>query len=92
MQIICYKQIQGQTVLAKITTVVADPGYLIRQLVGVGKPYWAWPSVPVGKVIGADFTNAPIASANIAENNAAYQNIINNGPTPEDVLVYEVVE
>lgn len=90
MKVICEKTVAGVTAVRSITTpAVGDQGAFVRSVVGVGKPYWAWPSVPAGKIIGADFQGAPICSANIAENNAAIAAIT---VQPEDVLYYETAE
>lgn len=87
MKVICEKTVNGVTAVRNITTpAVGDQGAYVRSVVGVGKPYWAWASIPTGKIIGADFEGAPICSQNAAENNAAIAAIT---ALPEDVLIYE---
>lgn len=84
-KIICEKTINGVTAVRNITTPTGDQGLYVRSIVGVGNPYWWFPSIPAGQVVGADFTGAPICSANIAENNAAIAAI---NVQPQDVLIY----
>lgn len=85
--IVVYERFLGGSMrLIKATTVAGDQGLRVKQLVPDGSPYWAWPSVPSGRVIACDFTNAPLCSQDIAVNNA---NIGNITIDPMDVLTYE---
>lgn len=84
MKVICEKTVLGVTAVRVITTPVnGDQGVYIRSLVGVGKPYWVWATIPAGTVIGADFTDAPICSNDSTINNATIADIVANGPFPE---------
>lgn len=84
-KLICEQEINGETVLRSITTAAGVAPALVKTIPGVGKPYWYWASIPAGVVIGADFTNAPIASAVTSENTAAIAGIT---AAPNDVLTY----
>jgi len=91
MRVICMKTVNiagvPTEVLANVTTPsTGNQGSYIATIVGVGNPFWAWPSIPSGRVIAADFTDAPIASADAAENMAAVSAITVN---PQDVLTYQ---
>jgi len=90
-KLICEKTIAGVTAVRVLTTVSGPQGAIIKQIVGPGNPYWIFASIPSGVVIGADFTNAPIASANIAENNAAAEPLLADPPSvdPSAVLIYQ---
>lgn len=74
--------------LFAVTTAAGNQGAIVKQLVPAGNPFWWFASIPPGKVIAADFTNAPIRSDNVAENNAAIAAIT---VQPEDVLTQEPV-
>jgi hypothetical protein len=68
------------------TTFSADIPAAVKQIVGVGNPYWAWASIPAGKVIGADFTNAPICSSDLTQ---IASDIAAITALPNDVLTYQ---
>jgi hypothetical protein len=85
-KLICEIMMNGALVVKSLTTVSdAITPILVKTTPGVGKPYWYWPTIPAGTVIGADFTNAPIASAVTQENVDAIAAIT---ALPQDVLVY----
>lgn len=87
MKIVCEVRINGVDQVKVVTTANnANHGLLVKTLPGVGKPFWLWPSVPSGKIIAADFTDAPIVSSDIQENLAAIEAITS---APEDVLTFE---
>lgn len=86
MRLVCWKVILGEDRLVVITTAAGNQGQYVKTLVAPGRPYWLWPSIPPGKVIACDFTDAPIVSDNIATNNA---NIAAITTLPADVLTYE---
>jgi len=86
MKLVCNKTLNGNTFLAVVTTANGNQGLFVKSIAGVGNPYWIWPSIPTGKVIAADFTNAPIVDADPAVNNV---NIAAITATPEEVLTYE---
>lgn len=90
-RLVCEKTIGGVTAVRVFTTINGPQGSVIKTIVGVGNPYWIWNSIPSGKVIGADFTNAPIASSDIAVNNANAAPLLADPPSvdPVDVLIYE---
>ncbi|HEY2210286.1 MAG TPA: hypothetical protein VGH62_01460 [Bradyrhizobium sp.] len=85
-KLICEIMVQGEQLLASLTTAAGVEAYMVKTTPGVGKPFWYWPSIPPGKVIAADFTNAPIASADLATNKA---NIAAITAQPADVLTYD---
>lgn len=85
-KIICEKTVNGVTAVRNITTPTGTQGAFVATIVGEGNAFWWFNSIPAGKVIGADFTNAPIASADPAINNAAIAAIT---AQPGDVLIYE---
>jgi hypothetical protein len=84
-KLICEKEINGETVLLNLTTAAGVAAALVKSTPGVGKSYWYWPSMPAGQVIAADFTGAPVATADTATNSAAIAAIT---ATPEEVLTY----
>ena len=86
VKVVYEKFIGGSTRLLTVTTAAGDQGLRIKQLVPDGAPYWAWPSIPPGKVIAADFTDAPLCSQDVAVNNTNLGNITVD---PATVLTYE---
>ena len=86
MKVICEKTVAGVTAVRNITTpAIGNQGAFVRSVVGVGNPYWAWPATPPGTLIGADFSGAPICSADINQNLADIAAIT---AAPEDVLFF----
>jgi hypothetical protein len=86
-KLICEKTVNGVTAVRNITTpAVGNQGSYVKTIVGVGNPFWFFPSIPAGILIGANFTNAPNCSDDVAANNAAIANITVN---PADVLTYQ---
>jgi hypothetical protein len=85
-KLICSMMVNGADTLVSLTTATGVEAYMVKNTPGVGKPYWYWPTIPPGKVIAADFTNAPIATADVAANKAAIAAIT---AQPSDVLTYE---
>jgi hypothetical protein len=85
-KIICEKTVTGVTAVRNITTPTANQRAFVASIVGAGNAYWWFNAIPAGKVFGCDFTNAPIASVDAAENNAAIASI---SMQPGDVLIYE---
>lgn len=87
MKLICNYTVAGQTAVRNITTPSnGDQGAYVKTIVGVGNPFWMWSAIPAGKIIGADFTDAPLATADAATNNALITAIT---AKPEDVLIYQ---
>jgi hypothetical protein len=87
-KIVCDKTINGVTTPKIITTTAGDQGNAVKVLTDAGQPFWWWSSitVPAGKKLYAvDFTNAPIATDNAADNNVLIQAIT---VSPEDVLTF----
>lgn len=89
-RLVCYAKVKGVDTFAVLTTTpnINLPAF-VRTQPGVGKPFWFWDSIPLGKVIGADFTDAPVVTSDIAANAALIASIT---ATPEDVLYYEETE
>jgi hypothetical protein len=88
-KIVCEVMIGGSSVVKVVTTAAgANVGQLVKTLPGVGKPFWYWSALPAGKVIGADFTGAPIVDTDVAVNNTNIQAITAD---PADVLIFESV-
>ena len=85
MKVVCNKTINGVERLIVVTTATGDQGLYVINIVGVGKPFWIWPSLPypAATIIGCDFTDAPICTSNSVTNNALIAAIT---ATPEDVL------
>ncbi|WP_316979901.1 hypothetical protein [Shumkonia mesophila] len=87
MKVVCEITIGGVTIIRHYTTAAGvNVGSVLRNIPGVGKPFWAWPTIPAGQVVGADFTGAPVVSSDPAANNAAIAAIT---ALPEDVLIYD---
>ncbi|MCQ1850373.1 hypothetical protein [Neorhizobium galegae] len=89
MKLVCNITYGGVTSLRVVTTANGNQGLYVKAIAGVGNPFWIWPTVPAGKVIAADFTNAPIVDADPIVNN---QRIAAITATPEDVLTYAPAE
>ncbi len=85
-KLICEKLVSGEMMLLNMTTVPGIAPTLVKTTPGVGKPFWYWETIPAGKVVGADFTNAPVATSDIATNAALIAAI---AARPEEVLVYD---
>lgn len=91
LRVVCMKTVMiagvPTSVLAALTTPsTGNQGSYIASLVGEGNPFWAWPTIPPGRVIGADFTDAPLASLDPSENLLLVAGIT---AAPEDVLTYQ---
>jgi hypothetical protein len=85
-KLVCEVVKNGEAVVKVVTTAAnADIGSFVRTMPGIGKPFWYWPSIPSGTVVGADFTDAPVVVNDIATNNAAKDAITVD---PTDVLIY----
>ncbi len=93
-KLICVKTIAGVSALRVFTTVAGAQGSYIKLLAGVGNPYWIWNSLPVpdNQVIAADFTNAPIASADVSVNNANAAPLLADPSSVEPSSVLTFVE
>lgn len=78
--------VNGEDVVKVATTLQGSAPYTVRTFPGVGKPFWYWNTIPAGKVVGADFTNAPVANSDVNVNAA---NISAITVKPEDVLIYD---
>ena len=84
-KLVCTMTINGEESLRVLTTAQGVVPRLVKTTPGVGKPYWYWPTIPVGHVVAADFTNAPIALADERANAEQIGEIV---AVPEDVLTY----
>jgi hypothetical protein len=67
-KVICEEVVGGETIVRSYTTSAGAAAAFVKIKPGVGKSFWCWPSVPTGTIIGADFTGAPVATANVVEN------------------------
>ncbi|WP_130228259.1 hypothetical protein [Bradyrhizobium sp. Leo121] len=85
-RLVCFLNALGEDRVRVITTMPGTAPYLIRNILSDGKPYWYWETIPLGTVVGADFSNAPLGTANIQINQ---QNINAIRVKPEDVLIYD---
>ena len=88
MKLVCEKTINGVTQVVLVTTPVGNQGSYVKSIAGVGNPFWMWNTVtvpPGERVVGCDFTNAPIVNADASINNAAIAAIT---VSPEDVLTF----
>jgi hypothetical protein len=85
-RLVCFVNISGEDQLKVVTTVPGTAPYMVKTIPGVGKPYWYWESIPLGNVVAADFTNAPLATSNTQVNQ---QNMNAITATPEEVLIYD---
>lgn len=88
MKLVCQVTIGGNTSLQVVTTPAGNQGLYVRSIVKAGNPFWIWPSVPPGKVIAANFEDAPICTDDIAQNNILISSITTS---PEAVLTYQPV-
>ncbi|WP_316977274.1 hypothetical protein [Shumkonia mesophila] len=87
MKVICEKEISGVMRLLNITTATGiDVGAFLRTTPGVGMPFWCWPTIPGGRVVATDFTDAPIVTSDAATNNQLIAAIT---ATPQEVLTYD---
>jgi len=86
MKVVYEKVLAGQLRLVTATTPAGDQGAYVKALVGVGNPFWAWSTIPPGRVIGCDFNDAPICAETAAEINVQIDSITMN---PADVLTYQ---
>lgn len=85
MKVVYEKVLGGTLRLVTATTPAGDQGAYVKQLVGPGNPFWAWPQIPPGRVIGCDFNDAPICSESTEENNVLIDSIT---VMPADVLTW----
>lgn len=68
-KVICEKTINGVSRVVNATTPMGNQGEYVISLVGPGNPFWLWPSIPSGRVIGASFEGAPICTDDPDQNN-----------------------
>lgn len=85
-KVICEEVVGGETVIRSYTTAAGTAAAFVKIRPGPGNPFWCWPSVPAGTIVGCDFTNAPIATNNTTTNQGLIDAITTQ---PIDVLVYE---
>lgn len=86
MKVVCEKVIAGQTrLLSGATTPGGNQAAKVLTIVGAGNPFYAWETVPPGRIIGCDFGPAPICAATAAE---VADQIAGIQVSPEDVLTY----
>jgi hypothetical protein len=85
MKLFCEKVVNGETILINATTPAGNQGLFVRSIAGAGNAFWMWASVPAGQVVGCNFTDAPICTADPVVNNALIAAIT---ATPEEKLTY----
>lgn len=88
VKVVYEKVLAGQLRLVTATTPAGNQGEYVKALVGPGNRFWAWPVIPPGRVIGADFNDAPVCSEDPAENNVLIDSITVD---PASVLTYQTV-
>lgn len=71
--------------LFNVTTPAGNQGQYVASLCS-GLPFWWFATIPTGKVIGCDFTGAPVATSSASSNNTLISAI---SVLPGDVLTYE---
>lgn len=71
--------------LFNVTTPAGNQGQYVASLCA-GLPFWWFSTIPTGKVIGCDFTDAPVATTSASANNSLISAIT---VLPADVLTYE---
>ena len=81
MKLVCEIMVSGQ-MTAKILTTAnnMDQGQLVKTLPGVGKPYYMFATLS-GTLLAVDFDGAPVVSADVAENNANIQMMLDDPST-----------
>ena len=84
-KLVCEQNVGGEDILRNVTTAAGAAPALVKTLPGVGKPFWYWPTIPAGTVVACDFTEAPIATNDTAQNAALIAAITK---TPQEVLTY----
>jgi hypothetical protein len=85
-KLICEELYNGEIVLRSYTTTLGMAAVFMKSHPGVGKPFWCWDTIPAGKVIGADFANAPLVTNDTQQNIALIDAIT---AQPQDVLIYQ---
>lgn len=85
VKVIFEKVINGTITLVNVTTPAGDQGAYVLQLVKTGNRFWAWPTIPAGKIIACDFNDAPVCGATASDNNTLIAGIVTR---PEDVLIF----
>lgn len=90
-KIVCDKVIGGVTQPRILTTTSGDQGAAVAIMTQAGQPFFWWPTItiPSGqKLVGVDFTDAPIATDDAATNNSLIEAFVATGITPEQVLTF----
>ena len=85
-KVFCEELVNGVMTLRNYTVVNGVEAYFVKVHPGPGKPFWCWPSIQTGKIIGCDFTYAPFTTDNVAQNQASIGAITTQ---PAEVLIYE---
>jgi hypothetical protein len=86
MKVLTEEVVNGELTFRNYTTTIQYAPFLLVTHPGPGRAFWAFSAVPDGKIIGADFTNAPLATSNATQNLALINAIT---AKPEDVLIYQ---
>lgn len=88
MRLICIVKKRGVDTFAVITTAEnTNHASFIKNAVGVGKPYFLFASLPNGYPSSADFSLAPICNNDVAVNQAAIDEMLENPPW--DALIFD---
>lgn len=64
------KEVQGEMRLLNVTTPSGGlnvQAYYVKAMVPNGAPFWWFATIPVGKIVGCDFTSAPLKATTTAE-------------------------
>lgn len=87
MKLICTVKKRGvDTFGVMVTADNTDHATFIKNIPGVGKPFWLFATLPDGNPSAADFTDAPLVDIDPAVNQATIDAMLANPPW--DALVY----
>ena len=87
MRLLCMAKKRGVEIFtAQVTADNTDHATFVKNMPGVGKPFFLFATLPDGNPASANFADAPIVSNDTAVNQAAIDEMLNNPPW--DALVY----
>lgn len=85
LRVVYKKVVNGVERLFASTTASGNQGAHVLSLVGEGNQFWAWNTIPPGRVVACDFTDAPVCTGDATTNNELIYGITVD---PADVLTY----